>query len=69
MSEEFDVKMPDGRTVRMARSENFILTPHLRWALKDSAATMPKLQQLLQGDRGTQRWEDVPAVVTPEAFQ
>jgi hypothetical protein len=48
--------------------ENFKAMPNLRWVEREVvindvhnvAKTVKVLQQLHLGDRGTQRWEDVP---------
>lgn len=50
--------------ITLPLSEAFHLTPALRWRVPSGTTTKPPvLEQMWQGDRGTQRWEPVPRVV------
>jgi hypothetical protein len=67
-------KNPKVFTIRLEEAwpENFVVTPLLRFVKrevkidKETAYEARILQQMHQGDKGTQKWEDVPLIEDAE---
>lgn len=50
-------------TIGTHNPESFRVMPNLRWVERFTTKKMKVLQQLHLGDRGTERWEDVPTEI------